>query len=226
MIVAAVDGQRRQLDRPWLAEMIAVGRVDQVLPQDVGGPCFGALHEHQVPDRPPTRPRRDANRALPCHMRFTAMIVPIATTSIAVSDRDAALRPRGAIVLITARLHETKHAAEILELHRELDGARPRDEALRAAPVERRPLEVPFARARRETAPRRLVTPSSSSVRNGGVDERSIHDGPIANARACRLPSRKPRAAPCRAGTPAGFAQPPRLNSSANCALGSASKLG
>ena len=48
MIVAAVDGQRRQLDGPLLAEMIAVGGIDQVLPQDVGGPCFGALHVHQA----------------------------------------------------------------------------------------------------------------------------------------------------------------------------------
>jgi hypothetical protein len=45
----------------------------------------------------------------------------------------------------SARLHEAVHAAEVLELDRELDGARPADQTLRTAPVERRPLEMPLA---------------------------------------------------------------------------------
>ena len=45
---AAVDGQRRQLDSPRLAQVIAIGRVDEILAQDVGRPRFGALHVHQA----------------------------------------------------------------------------------------------------------------------------------------------------------------------------------
>ncbi len=45
---AAVDGQGRQLRGPWLAQVVAVRRVDQILAQDVGGPRFGTLHEHEA----------------------------------------------------------------------------------------------------------------------------------------------------------------------------------
>jgi hypothetical protein len=101
---------------------LSLSGIDQVLPQDVRGPSLGALREHDSLvhcERGLGAPQ--VERA--CHIRFTAMIVPIVTTSIAISTATHIV----VRACSTARLHEPKHAPEILALDRELDGARARD---------------------------------------------------------------------------------------------------